>query len=240
MLWVQNRLATLVAAGRSPSNAQLALIGVAFLGIVGQLIGAVFGVMIPLVPYWFWAALVLFALVLWLVEVAHHYKTLLDPKLEIQFDRNDPLCFHYTYRGNDEDDKVVYVAVVPRSLGKVSVKGCQGFLNAVWLLGPDGNWQGTPFVNRLPLEWGAAGWGTAEIDNITNQALNVFYVAKRDPKIHPLTQGLLNKDRKIFHDKENRIFRFDVVIKGENGPPSQISLQAKLGDQWDTLEVNKI
>jgi hypothetical protein len=135
---------------------------------------------------------------------------------------------------------MVYIAVVPRSLGTTPVKGCKGFLNAVWLLGRDGNWQGTPFVNRLPLEWGAAGWDAVEIDNVTNQSLNVFYVAKRDPKIHPLTQGLLNKDRKIFHDHANKTYRFDIVVKGDSGPSSQISLRAKLGERWDAVEVDKI
>ena len=191
-------------------------------------------------PTWFiWITIAIGLISFWLLNYATRLRLEKLPQLEIIFDKNDPRCFHETFLEKDRENKALYVAVLPRSISATPIKGCVGWLNAISELGDDGQWHQTTFVNRQPLEWGAIGFGRADIDNVTSQSLNVFFVKKRDPRIHPTVPRMLNKDKAIFHVRDNKVRRFDIVVVGD-GTAADISLSIQLGDDWNDVRVKKI
>ena len=186
-----------------------------------------------------WGTIALGLVAFWLLNYATKLRLEKLPKLAVGFDKKDHTCFHETYVDGNSEAKVIYVAVLPRALSVTPVKGCVGWLNSISELGDDEQWHRTPFVSRRMLEWGTMGFQPVDIDNVTDQALNVFRVLKSNPRIYPTVHATLNKDEEIFQVRDTKVRRFDIVVIGE-GAESTISLKVQLGDYWDDVRVEQV
>jgi hypothetical protein len=68
----------------------------------------------------------------------------------------------------------------------------------------------------------------------------MFFVKKRDPRLHPTIKTMLNKVVPIFEVRDNKKRRFDIVVRNEYGASADLSLTVELGDDWDDVRVAKI
>ena len=186
-----------------------------------------------------WAAIVIGLITFWLLNYATSLRLEKLPKLDVGFDRGDQTCFHEAYVDGNPESKVIYVAVLPRALSATPVKGCVGWLNSISELGDDGQWHRIPFVSRRKLEWGTLGFEPVDIDNATDQALNVFRVLKSNPRIRLTVHQTLYKDEEIFQVRDRKVRRFDIVVIGKDAE-SAISLKVQLGDDWDDVRAEAI
>jgi len=168
-------------------------------------------------PSWFiWGTIALGLISFWLLSYATQQRLEKLPKLKVGFDRKDHTCFHETYVDGNPEAKVIYVAVLPRALSPTPVKSCVGWLNSISELGDDGQWHRTPFVSRRKLEWGTMGFQPVDIDNVTDQALNVFRVLKSNPAFFlPSMRG---------STRMKKSFRYEI----RRSAGSTLSLSAKV------------
>jgi hypothetical protein len=166
------------------------------------------------------------------------------PGIEIQFDASDPRHMSRTHFNKDKEDRAIFVSVLPRATQTSGqINNCQGYINSVWIMEQNGNWLPTHFNNRQQLFWGSPGIGDTtkeNIDSVTRQPLNVFFVKQNDPRIHPCIPKMLNRHKPLFHERSKDIFRLDIVVVGDGISPAQISLKVQLGDKWDDINIEKI
>lgn len=188
-------------------------------------------VRLGLAPYWIWK------------EQQKHIVKLeeqLTPRLATKFDPNDPQYVSESpLRGPNSEERTCYVAVKPFALTDKPVKNCVGYLNAVYRLGPNGEWIQTSYTHRLQLEWGMVKFVKLDIDPWTDQVLNVFRVSETEPRIVPLVASTPFKSEKVFDNKDD-VFRFDIVVIGDDCPPAKISLRAQRGEVWNDIKVSQI
>lgn len=159
------------------------------------------------------------------------------------FDSGDPQFVHETFYTGDRTNLVMFVAVRPVSTGE-PVGGCRGYLNAVWLLGDNSQWEPTAFTDVRPLNWGGTNAEAVKIDADTNQVLNVFVVEKGsgggplEPCIRP--EARLNKHEGALDDPWG-VYRFDIFVEGANGAKAKTSLMfSRMGDEWNDFRVSEI
>jgi hypothetical protein len=189
-----------------------------------------------------WITIVGWLLAWWLLNYANQLRLDKLPRMEILFDGAAAPYIHPTHFGKDKEDEAIFVAVRPRALTDTPIRACRGYLNSVMRLGANGEWVETSFDHRQQLLWGAAGLQPAleaDIDNETSQALSVFFVKKRDPRIHPLIPELLNRSKPIFHERNDDVLRFEIIIIGDTAS-AKIYLRVQLGEAWDDIRVSQI
>ncbi len=174
-----------------------------------------------------------------LEEKVKNFEAALAPQLAILFENYGEPFIHKTFDNNGTE--LMYVAVTPVAITPKPVKNCVGYLNAVFRLDPDGaTWFPTSFSMRQELEWSAVGWGKlVDLDQDTNQPLNVVVVTKSDPRLCPVVAKPLNKNATLFADRSD-VFRFDIVVRGDDTPAAKQSLRVALGDAWDDVRVSLI
>ena len=236
--WVSDRIATL---GEAVGVRRFTIDGAAAvgLGVVAWLASNWGARPLSTTATWFvWVIIAIGLIAFWLLNYATKLRLEKLPKLKVGFDKKDQTCFHETYVDGNPEAKVIYVAVLPRALSATPVKRCVGYLNSISELGDDEQWHRASFISRRMLEWGTVGFLPVDIDNVTDQALNVFRVFKSNPCIQPIVHQTVYKDVEIFQVRDRKIRRFDIVVIGE-GAESTISLKVQLGDNWDDVRVEQ-
>lgn len=157
------------------------------------------------------------------------------PVVELKFDKNIRSCFELQKWGTPPDGDARCVRVFPVCSKRID--NCRGRLLGIWKM-QGGVWVETIYRDAIDLMWThiTNPTSTVTLHPSAQQFLDVFYVHEHRKHLIPGTHG---HPRPLdgLELEVGSIFRFDVLLLGDNKAETSISLQATITAAWSEPEV---
>lgn len=159
------------------------------------------------------------------------------PKLELTFENNN--CFvTETDEGNPPTHHARYIRVKATNVKARIAKDCRAYLIAIDRRGPTGSWDTTEFCESLQLDWSARpGASQSAFDLSQDVPFFIDVVSTREKAIsfQPALAFTPYRFQHLFSPPG--IYRFTILVTGDNIKPARLSISFKWTGVWDQFEV---
>jgi hypothetical protein len=158
-----------------------------------------------------------------------------EPQISLSFSRSNPYCVA-SLKCGEPPRKARYFRVCVTANGAKVVKECRGFLSSIERKSEGGVWTATHLASGDDLQWMHGNFNAVEVRPDMPAYLNLFFIDSVLNVINPVVRRGTNAAADEFKTRD--LYRFNVVVSGENCPSSRLSVTVKQGDTWKDFEVS--
>ncbi|MGB6715479.1 MAG: hypothetical protein WBE47_00865 [Candidatus Acidiferrales bacterium] len=130
-----------------------------------------------------------------------------------------------------------FVQIPATCLTQTRLENCGGQLLRVWRW-VDNDWQPTQVDEPLDLNWSILDVPTTFLERNVLRRLNVFFVENINRSVNFASNRI--PLRMALSSMPLDVFKFDVRIAAQQGPPEYISFKVTFGQDWDSISLEKL
>lgn len=162
----------------------------------------------------------------------------LGPKLELFFDRELGCIRKTPIRNGEGQTEGVYCRVLIKNTKPLLARDCRAFLTNIEKKGVDDVFHPTIYIDSIQAQWASRsgqGFQGIDIPKGINQFVDIFSTNKVSNKIEHKIELFPFMYQELF--QEHGVFRYSIIVSGNEVKPKSIKFIFHWKGQWDDFEA---